>query len=99
MGEYFWKNHALKAARNKILGQMIFNQSLKKFSNIHNTKYAEIRFLHSNFEPLTEIIIQNDNIANIIWTRDPVLFMLQDKYAASAYKRYFDILWKNALKK
>lgn len=78
---------------------MLFNTSLAAFSTVHDTRYAQIRFLNAGFEPLTEIIIQGTTVATIIWSQEPVLFLLDDVDAAQTYRKHFDVLWRSARKR
>ena len=33
-------------------------------------------------------------VANVVWLKEPVAFLVEDKNVADAYKRYFSLLWR-----
>lgn len=97
MGNYFWKNYTQKRIATKIKVRMIFNQSLKDFGNKLKNKFTQIRYFEQDFEPLTETHIQDDKVAITVWTEEPVLFLIKDKFVAESYKRYFENMWGNSI--
>ncbi len=96
MGETFWHNHNIKRINKKITVRMIFNPSIRYHGKELINKYTKIRYFERDFEPLTETHIQGDIIAIIVWTQEPLLFLIQDKYVADAYLRFFEKIWKQA---
>lgn len=98
MGELFWKNYDIKRAAKKISVRMIFNPSLREYGKNAENKFTEIRYFKRDFEPLTETHIQGDSVAVIVWTEEPVIFVMKDKLAADSYRKFFEDMWKQAKK-
>jgi len=98
MGDYFWKNYTQKRIANKIRVRMIFNPSLKDFGDKLKNKFTEIKYFKQNFEPLTETHVQGDKVAIIVWTEEPILFLIKDKFVAENYRQYFENMWKKSSK-
>jgi HTH-type transcriptional regulator, sugar sensing transcriptional regulator len=96
MEDYFWKNYTQKRIANKINVRMIFNLSLRDFGKKLKNKFTQIRYFEQDFEPLTETHLQEDKVAIIVWTEEPVLFLIEDKFVAESYKRYFEDMWKKS---
>lgn len=96
MGQIFWKNYHLKRIRKKISINMIFNSSLKKFGESLKNKYTKIKYFEQEFEPLTETHIQEDFVAIIVWTKDPILFLIKNDSVSKSYLKFFEKLWKQA---
>ena len=100
LGEHFWKNYELKRVENKINVRMIANPSVKEFAEslkkIIKNKYTLVRYFEQNFEPLTETHIEKDQVAFIVWSDTPVLFLIQDQLVADSYKAFFEKMWKQA---
>jgi len=96
MGELFWKNYNVKRISKKIKVKMIFNSSLKNFARGMKDKYTDVRFFDKDFEPLTETHVQEDQIAIIVWTEDPVLFIIRDKSVANNYRKFFEGMWRDS---
>ena len=98
MGETFWDNYRIKRNENQIKTNMIFNQSLKLYGKKEESKYTEIKYFDKDFEPNTEIHIQGNKVAIIVWTEEPIIFLINSKSVSSSYKRYFEKMWKQAKK-
>lgn len=98
MGDIFWENYTLKRVKNKVKTKMIFNPSIRGFGRRIGGRYTEIRYFERDFEPLTETHIQDDKVAIIVWTEEPVLFLIKDKNVARSYLKYFETMWKQAKK-
>ncbi|MCK5450030.1 hypothetical protein KAI32_04135, partial [Candidatus Pacearchaeota archaeon] len=100
MNETYWKNYNVKANNKKIKTKMIFNDELrnwsKKISKIN--KEAEIKFLHKRFDNITETFVSEKSVIIIVWTYQPIGFIIRDSSVAKAYNQYFKILWNEAKK-
>ena len=78
---------------------MIFNPSLRDFGETLKNQYTEIQYFEQNFEPLTETHIQQDNIAIIVWSNPPILFLIEDNIVAESYQNFFKKMWKEGINK
>ncbi len=98
MGELFWENFEIKRIDKKIKVRMIFNQSLKYFSNKLKNRYTEIKYFNKDFEPLTQTDVHEDKIVIIVWNESPIIFIIEDKEVAKSYKKYFETMWNQSKK-
>ncbi|MCA9496199.1 MAG: hypothetical protein KC589_04615 [Nanoarchaeota archaeon] len=98
MGELFWKTYNKKKNNFGIKVRMIFNEELRDFSKKIKDTNTTIRFFEKDFEPLTETHIQNDFVAIIVWTDEPIIFYIEDKEVAKSYGNFFEKLWKISIK-
>ena len=96
MGDAFWLSYHKKRAEKGIKAKLIFNESLKKWTDINKYPEAEYQFTSTGFEPLTETIIRNDKIGIIIWTEIPLGILIHNKVAAKSYDKFFEILWSQS---
>ncbi|MEK6872022.1 MAG: helix-turn-helix domain-containing protein [Nanoarchaeota archaeon] len=96
MGEAFWLNYHKKRADKNIRAQLLFNESLKKWTDVNKYPKAQYKFTKSGFEPLTETIIRNDKIGLIIWTQQPLGILIHNKEAADSYDKFWQIMWENS---
>ena len=96
MDDLFWRNFNVKRRDKKIKAKLIFNESIRKYGESIKNKITEIRYFDKDFEPLTETNIQEDRVAIIVWTEEPILFIIQDKNVAENYKKYFEKMWRLA---
>lgn len=96
MSEDWWISYHVKRAARGIKAQLIFNTSLKEYKS--SAQYPNSKTKYTDFgpdEPLTETIIRNDKVGIIIWTAIPVGILMNNKAAASSYRKYFKYLWKS----
>ncbi len=98
MGELFWQNYDAKRRERKILARLIFNPSLKEYGSTIKNSFTDIRYFDQYFEPMTETHVQDDKVAIIVWSEEPVLFLIQDKFVTDSYLRFFEEMWKKARK-
>jgi len=96
MGVTFWENHNVKRVQHNVKARMIFNPSLKEYGKSLLNKHTQLRYFEGNFEPLTETHVQDDNVAIIVWTTQPLLFLIKDKNVAHAYLQFFENMWTQA---
>ncbi|MFA6461705.1 MAG: helix-turn-helix domain-containing protein [Candidatus Woesearchaeota archaeon] len=99
MGEHFWLNLVNRKNEKKIKAKILFNLSLKKYGEKIIDKSTTVRYLRKDFEPLTEINIQKDRVATIVWSEEPVLFLIKDRIVAESYLLYFEKMWSEAKEK
>ncbi len=98
MGDLFWANHNIKRIKKKIKARMIFNPSIRDYGESIKDKYTEIQYFERDFEPMSETHIQEDLVAIIVWTKEPILFLIKDKNIADSYMNFFEKMWKQAKK-
>jgi len=98
MGTVFWDNLVRKLEAEKITSRLLFNESIRKYGETLNTRICKVRYFSRDFEPLTETNIQGDRVAIIVWSDEPMLFLVEDPNVAKSYKQYFERMWKEAKK-
>lgn len=98
MGELFWRNYNVKRIAKKMNVRMIFNPSIKKYGETIKNKFTKVKYFDKDFEPMSETHIQKDLVAIIVWTKEPILFLIRDELVAQSYKKFFEDMWKQAKK-
>jgi sugar-specific transcriptional regulator TrmB len=96
--ERFFRKFHLRRAEKHIHAKIIMNPETRKvmeerFSDLKHYKY---RFLDTNFP--TNINIHKNNVAILVWGKNPVAFLIHSKQVADKYRTYFNELWKLAKK-
>ena len=89
---YYHKKRSAKG----ITAKLLFNQSLKKWTDVNKYPKASYKFIDQGFEPLTETIIRGDKVGIIIWTEVPIGILIHNKVAAQSYDKFWEIMWKSA---
>lgn len=96
VGDFYWKNLHAKQKEHKIKARMIFNKSLRHWSNALPKDIIELRFFDEKFEPLTETTIYGTKVAFVVWTVNPVITIIDNVHVADSYRQIFERLWKLA---
>lgn len=97
MGEYWWKNLHAKRRAKKIKARQVFDETIRKFGEeLNKQKLTKIKFLSQKFEQLTETVICGNRVAIVIFTESPYGLLIEDKEVVKGYKKYFELLWKEA---
>lgn len=96
MGEVFWNSLIRKMQDKNIKAKLLFNESIRGYGQRIKNKQLQVKFLEKEFESLTETNIQGGKVAIIVWTKEPMLFLIEDMDVAKSYKKYFNVLWKQA---
>ena len=90
MDELFWRNFNSKRKEKQMGARLLFNTSLKKYGDSIKDSLTKVKFFEKDFEPLTETNIQKDRVAIIVWSDEPILFIITDKIVVESYKAYFE---------
>lgn len=95
LGDDFWTDYHNRRAKLGIKAKLIFNESLKDWTDRNKYPKAEYKFIKKKFEPLTETIIRNDKIGIIIWSEVPIGVLIDNKVAAESYDKFWKIMWES----
>jgi sugar-specific transcriptional regulator TrmB len=98
MGEVFWRNLQVRRKEKNIHAKLIFNPSIKDYGETIKNNLTEVRYFERDFEPMTETHIQGEEVGVIVWTKEPILFLIKDKLVAQSYAKFFEKMWKMAKK-
>ncbi|MEI7961158.1 MAG: helix-turn-helix domain-containing protein [archaeon] len=94
---FFYKYHQLRAQK-KIKVMMLANNDIGK--NIVPTTWqvSEIRFLPNYLMTNMQILFYKHKTLLIVWSADPVAFLIESEDISKSFKKYFDAFWKVAKK-
>jgi sugar-specific transcriptional regulator TrmB len=95
LGESWWISYHKKRAAKRIKAKLLFNESLRQWTDVNVYPKAEYKFTKTGFEPLTETIIRNDKIGIILWTEKPIGILIHNKIAAESYDKFWEIMWNS----
>jgi len=93
-GEVILESHHLKRKKYRQRVCLLLNPSLKSWGK-NQKKDIEIKYFEKGFEPKTEFHIQDNMVAIIIWSSDPIIFRINSKDVAKSYLDFFNKLWKS----
>jgi sugar-specific transcriptional regulator TrmB len=89
------KRRVKKGVKLKIL----YNHDSKKFGKLREKlKLTEVRYMTQKLETPAWVDIFQDYVININVESTPVCFLMKNKASAESYKKYFEIMWKQAKK-
>ncbi|HQT44560.1 MAG TPA: helix-turn-helix domain-containing protein [Candidatus Micrarchaeota archaeon] len=91
--EYFEARYNKEAIKRGIKWWNIAHRYILKTPAVRQP-FHKIRFLPKQMQANPSVIwIFGDYVANVLWLKEPVAFLVQDKNIAKAYKEYFNLLW------
>lgn len=93
--EFFYKHH-LRRLEKKIKLHMLANHETKGNLETTTTKFAEIKYLPGYLSTTMQIVFYKNKAFIVLWTEDPVAFLIQNEEAVTGFKAYFDTMWKLA---
>lgn len=99
MGLSWWINLHTRRVEKKLPSRQVFDESVRKIgTDILSKKFTSVRFLPGEFASFQETVIVGNLVAITVFTEKPYSFLLRDETVAESYKKYFEVLWKQAKK-
>ena len=94
----FFSNYDAKRKETGIKIRLIGLETQRSFwrKEYTKTKWKEFRYLP--YALPTGVIIFGDRVATLLWKETPTAFVIQSKEVATAYKKFFEDMWKIAKK-
>jgi len=93
----WWLNLHKRRIANKLPSRQIFDESVKwGGKEIAKNPMTKIRYVAKEFAQFQETVMVGEYIAIAVFTENPYAFLIKDKYVADSYRKYFELLWKNA---
>lgn len=92
LGAYFELFQKL-VKEKKIICRLLVSERLRRTTTV---KHAKTRFLKKEYDSPVSTIIYGDKVATIIWTDEPVGFVIKGKEASDSFRNYFNIMWEIA---
>jgi len=98
--DLFFSQYYEKVKKAGYKVKIIFNEDVR--DNKERTKYYiaskkhEVRYLHQ--DTLAEVNIYKNTVLIIILIKKPIIIRISSEEATDSYKKYFEVLWKQAKK-
>lgn len=99
MGLTWWLNHHQKRIANKLPSRQVFDLAVKEKggTQIQKMPLTKIKYLPKEFAQFQETVIVGDFVAIAVFSEEtPYAFLIKDKNIAQGYKKYFELLYKQA---
>lgn len=95
----YFRDYHKKRIKKRISGKVIYDYETWFLKKRGRRKYVKQRYLPKEIETPAFIYIFGDTIGTIVFTKEQKLvFMIKNKDVADSYKKYFNMLWKQAIK-
>ncbi|MBU0907148.1 MAG: hypothetical protein KKD18_05685 [Nanoarchaeota archaeon] len=93
--QFYFKWFDQRRVKNKQKVKIIFNKTDKKL----NVPLSKIRFLPQKYSSPLAVNVYGDKVALILWSKEnPFAVVIKNKEISDGYKKYFELMWKSALK-
>jgi sugar-specific transcriptional regulator TrmB len=93
----WWNNVHTRRIANKLPSRQVFDESVRS-KDAHIAKLSKIKYLDKEFAQFQETVIVGDYVAIAVFSEKPYAFLMHDVEVAKGYRKYFELLWKVALK-
>lgn len=92
---FFQKYHTERVKRG-IVVNMLANASVRGLLVPSTGKLSRIRFLPEELITNVTFVIYKDKTFIILWSKDPISFLIHNAEIAASFRKYFDFLWEKA---
>jgi hypothetical protein len=92
--KFYLPHYTKKRVSKKVKLKLIYSGGKVK----EKIPLSEVKYLPEEFASPVSTNIYGDKVAIIIWRAEPIAILIHDKEISSAYKKYFEVLWKTAKK-
>ena len=92
---YFIHFHERRIKLNIPL-KIIFNEKIIKEKREKELKFSTIRYLDESYITPSTTYIYGNKIVIIIWSGEPMAFVIRSKQVVDSYKVFFNLLWNIA---
>jgi len=97
LGGFILDYHKKRVAK-KIPQKHIYNlDARKRIKELNSQEYTEARFLPSLYNTKVNTTICGDKVILFQWEDPFITIIIENSSIAQAYKKYFDILWEEAI--
>lgn len=97
--ENYIKHWTKRRIKKKIKLKIIFNEEAKlMIKQYRKEKLTDVRILPKEYITSAVVNIYGNKTATIVWTKEPLAFVVKNKDYADSFRQYFGLLWKIAKK-
>ncbi len=97
MGFTWWLNLHKRRVENKLPSRQVFDESVKKGGkDISKNPLTKIKYLDKEFTQFQETVIVGNNVAIVVFSKNPYALLMKDENIANSYRKHFELLWKIA---
>jgi sugar-specific transcriptional regulator TrmB len=94
-GEGFMKSYHNDRIKENVPMYHIYNKNaMKRINYLNKLKLTEARYLSEKYDTVASTLICDGRVVIFIFTPPTLVLRIDNKDIASAYRRYFDILWE-----
>ncbi|MFQ5531484.1 MAG: TrmB family transcriptional regulator [Candidatus Nanoarchaeia archaeon] len=94
---YFIHFHKRRSKLN-ILLKIIFNENIRKTHREKELENYQIKYIPESHITPSTTYVYGDKVAIILWSKEPMAFVMRSKQVAESYKTFFNLLWEIAKK-
>lgn len=94
---YFIHFHA-RRAKSGIPMQIIYNEIIRKTRREQELKLCKIRYIAESYVTPSTTYIYSSKVTVIIWSVEPMAFVIRSNEVAESYSTFFRVLWSIARK-
>jgi len=94
LGPYFYLFQKRRKEAGKATKLIISERA--RGTDAHTKTPGEIKFLPKQYESPISTLIYGNKVAIIVWTEEPIGFLIESKEASKSFRKYFNLMWEIA---
>jgi len=94
--EYFKGMNKIMKAK-KTIGKLLFDEGAKAQIKMFEKDF-NVKTLPKQYITPAEIDIYHNKVLTVLWTKTPRAWVVENKAIADSYRKYFEIIWRQAEK-
>jgi len=94
--KFYFKHYLKRLEKTGIKMKVLFNYNDE--NKPFEWKFAEAKYLPKEYKTPTETTIYGNKVAIFILKEEPKAILIQSDEISNTYKKYFDLLWRQAKK-
>lgn len=93
--DYFVHFHK-RRSKLRIPLKIIFNEEIRKEKRESELKNCEARYIPKSHITPSTTYVYGEKVAVIVWSEEPMAFLIRSREVANSYITFFEMLWKIA---
>ncbi len=93
LGETYWKNYNQKKKESKTEEWLLWNYDYRNTVIVSNSR-GHNKILPRELDQVTETIMWDNKVATFVFSKEPIVMIIENKEIFDAHRKHFEFLWK-----
>ena len=93
--DFFWNEYVPEAEKRGHRWFDLAPPNAEETKQLATLSFIKIKYLPKTFATPHVIFLYGNHVANVLWEKEPVAYVITDAAIAKSYREYFDMLWNH----